>query len=70
MTYALTVVDLPTLTDVELDRIYGYLLGKHREALGPNKANIHAMIMAIVGEWSARLDRWLDQLPPIPVARQ
>lgn len=66
-----TVADLPDLDDAELDRIYAYLLGQHREGIGPTKANAHAMIMAVLAEWSRRIDAWLEALPPVAVlARQ
>ena len=59
----LTVVkasDLPTLTETQLDATYAFLLGKHREALDENKSKIHRQIMLILGEWSRRLDLWLE----------
>lgn len=67
MTPAFTVVELPTQSDLELDALYSYLLGKHREALGENKVMYHNAIMAIVHEWSRRLDQWLADLPPVVV---
>lgn len=64
-----TVSDLSGQTDAQLDELYAYLLGKHREALGENKALFHNAIMAIIREWSTRLDRWLAELPPVVVRR-
>ena len=52
-------VDLRTQTDQELDEVYNYLLGQHREALGERRTQFHDAIMLIVAEWGRRIDTWL-----------
>lgn len=45
-----TVTDLPHQTEAELDELYRF---------GENQVRYHDAIMAVLGEWSRRLDVWL-----------
>ena len=51
--------DLTVKTDQELDDIWVYLLGQHREALDENRTLIHDAIMHTLAEYSRRIDLWL-----------
>lgn len=51
--------DLTGKTDEELDDLYQYLLGQHREAIGENQRTIHDAIMWTLAEYSRRTDEWL-----------
>lgn len=62
-------VDLRTQTDAQLDEVYNYLLGQHREAIGERKTQLHDAIMLVVAEYGRRIDQWLLERPPIPVAQ-
>lgn len=52
-------VTLQDQTEQELDDVWRYLLGQHREALGERKTEVHDAIMLLVAEFGRRIDAWL-----------
>ena len=53
--------DLTTATDIELDAALAIGYRQHRDATKQERAEVHAAIVAVLGEQARRRDAWINE---------